>query len=80
MKKKLRRRFWAEIVLAASSGILSAITVVWPDWIEMITGWDPDQHSGSVEWIIASGLFSAAVTTLAMATLEWRRTPLAESS
>jgi len=28
---------------------LAVLTVVWPDWIEVTTGLDPDQHSGAIE-------------------------------
>jgi hypothetical protein len=27
------------------------LTIFWPDWIEGLTGYDPDQHDGIVEWL-----------------------------
>jgi hypothetical protein len=76
MKKNFRRRFWVETVLASIVGILCVITPIWPDWIEILSGWDPDQHDGSVEWYIAGGLLFVAATMFAAAAIEWRRTPV----
>ena len=78
-KKKLRRQFWVETVVGAVTGILCVVTPIWPDWIEALSGWDPDQHDGSVEWMIVGGLLVVTVTTLTMAAREWRRTPVAEA-
>jgi hypothetical protein len=33
------------------------LTIFWPDWIEALTGYDPDRHDGSVEWLIVIALF-----------------------
>src|SRR5438874_12959741 len=55
-KRTLWRRFWAETVVAAISGSLCLITLLWPDWIEAASGWDPDQHDGAVEWAIVATL------------------------
>jgi hypothetical protein len=46
--------------LAAFCGILALLTIVWPDWIEALTGFDPDQHDGTVEWLIVIALLSTA--------------------
>jgi len=80
MRKKLRRRFWVETVLASVAGVLCVIMPIWPDWIEAISGWDPDQHSGSAEWMIAGGLLIVTATISVVAASEWRRTPIAEPS
>jgi uncharacterized membrane protein YhaH (DUF805 family) len=78
-KRKLRPRFWMETLLAAITGILCAITPIWPDWIEAISGWDPDQHNGSMEWMITVGLLIVTVAMVAMAVRDWRRMPVTES-
>lgn len=54
------RRFKIETILAAASGLLGIVTLFWHDWIE-VTGWDPDHHSGSAEWIIAAVLLLVAL-------------------
>ena len=73
MQKKLRPIFWIETGLAGLTGLLCIITLFWPDWIEAISGWDPDQHDGSVEWMIAAGLLALTVLIGAAAMSEWRR-------
>jgi hypothetical protein len=80
MKKSFRRRFWIEMVLGSISGILCIITPIWPDWIEILIGWDPDQHNGSVEWLISGGLLIVTAILLGLAAVEWRRTSVAASS
>ena len=73
MQRGLRPVFWIEAALTALTGLLCVITPFWPDWIEAISGWDPDQHDGSVEWIIAAGLLVVTVLIGAAAMSEWRR-------
>jgi hypothetical protein len=46
--------------LACFCGGLAILSIFWPDWIEALTGYDPDQHNGSVEWLIVIALFSTA--------------------
>jgi hypothetical protein len=58
-----------EIVLAAVLGIATVLTAVWPDWIERLSGWDPDGGNGSLEWLIVVVL---AVITVAVAALARR--------
>jgi len=67
------KRFWSEVLLAAASGMLGLITLVWRDWLEAVFGIDPDGHNGLVEWLIVLGLLAAAVTLAALARVEWRR-------
>jgi hypothetical protein len=49
------------------------VTLVWRDWMEMLTGVDPDGHSGSVEWLVVAALTSATVGLSLLARREWRR-------
>jgi hypothetical protein len=39
---------------------LAVLSIFWPDWIEALTGYDPDQHDGTVEWLIVIALLSSA--------------------
>jgi len=57
------------------TGLLAIITPVFPDWIEFVSGWDPDQHDGSVERLIVAGLFLLTTNIFALAAAEWRRAP-----
>jgi ABC-type uncharacterized transport system permease subunit len=75
MRGNLRRLFWVEIGLASIAGLLAPITSIFPDWIEFVSGWDPDQHDGSVERMIVVGLFIVTIVMAALAAIEWRLTP-----
>jgi hypothetical protein len=75
MRRNIRRLFWIEAGLAAINGLLALVTPVFPDWIELVSGWDPDQHDGSVERLIIIGLLVVAVALGAAAAMEWRRRP-----
>ena len=80
MRTNFRPLFWIEIGLAAITGLLALITPIFPDWIEFVSGWDPDQHDGSVEWMIVVGLFVVTVVMVALAAIEWRRTTATAST
>jgi uncharacterized membrane protein len=80
MRRSFRRLFWVEIGLAAITGLLALITPIFPDWIEFVSGWDPDQHDGSVERMIVVGLFVVTIVMAALAVFEWRRTPATAST
>lgn len=80
MRHNVRRLFWVETGLAGIAGLLALITPIFPDWIEFVSGWDPDQHNGSVEWFIALGLLVVAVVLGMAARIEWRRNPAATST
>ena len=65
--------FWAEAVAAAAVGILALLTLLWPDWIEALTGIDPDHSSGLLEWTLAAGLAAASFGLSLLARREGRR-------
>ena len=46
--------------LAGFCGGLALLTIFWPDWIEALTGYDPDQHNGTVEGLIVIALLASA--------------------
>jgi hypothetical protein len=68
-----RTRFWLESTLAAACGLLAVVTLFWRDWIEALTGFDPDHHNGSVEWAIVAALAAVGLAAAALARVEWRR-------
>jgi hypothetical protein len=80
MNAKFRRRFWILATLTTLTGVLALITPIFPDWIEFISGWDPDQHDGTVESWIVIGLFVATAIIFGLALAEWRRTPAPTSA
>jgi hypothetical protein len=73
MKHDLPRRFWLEAGLAAASAVLLVVTLLWKDWIEIVFRVDPDQGSGSFEWMIVGVTAVAAVTCSILARVEWKR-------
>jgi hypothetical protein len=80
MQSTLRARFWLETALASLSAFLAALTLFWRDWIEALTGFDPDHHNGALEWSILLGLLLLSVATSLAAGLQWRRPRAAMSS
>jgi hypothetical protein len=73
MKSTVRSRFWLEAGLASLCGFLAILTLFWRDWIEALTGFSPDHHNGSFEWMIVAGLFLVCVLVSFAARAEWRR-------
>ena len=79
MSRQVRVRFWIELGVAAVTGLLFVLTLVWRDWIEKVFGWDPDQQSGALEWGIVVCLLAVTVLVGKTALTEWRR-PLASGA
>jgi hypothetical protein len=73
MNHDLSRRFWLEAGLAAASVVLLVATIFWKDWIEIVFRVDPDNGSGSFEWLIVGITAVAAVTCSILARMEWKR-------
>jgi hypothetical protein len=71
--KRLRTRLRIEVVLAVISATLCVLTLVFPEWIEELTGLEPDAGSGALEWIIAGVFFVAAVVSAVLAGRGYRR-------
>jgi H+/Cl- antiporter ClcA len=80
MNKSLGTIFWIEAVLGTITGVLTVITLFFPDWVEAISGWDPDQHDGTVEMWIVLSLFVATLVIFALARREWRRAAVSPSA
>lgn len=67
------RVFWAESVVAALAAVLAVLTAAWPDWIEGVSGFDPDHHSGSMEVGIVVALAITALLFGLLARHAWVR-------
>jgi hypothetical protein len=67
-----RFRVVLESVIALFAGFLGVVTVFWHDWIEALTGWDPDHHNGAFEWLIVIALLAIAAISGIAARRDWR--------
>ena len=54
------------------TGFLAVLTIFWHDWIEVVTGTDPDRYNGSLAWLIVAGLAIACVILAVAARHSWR--------
>ena len=72
-RREVRRRFWAEVVLAGVGLVLAVVTALVPDWIERLGGEGGDAGSGGTERGIAIAFLLAAVVLGVLARVEWRR-------
>jgi len=72
-RPQLRNRFWAEAVLASVTGVLAVVTLISREWIELLTGWDPDNGSGLLEWAIVLVLAASTLLFSLLARAEWRQ-------
>jgi hypothetical protein len=80
MRKRLRPAFWIESVMACLTAFLALLTLLTPDWIEVVFDIDPDSHSGSVEWGIVVVCCVATAICYALARREWLKSPLKVAS
>ena len=69
----VRRRFFVEAGLAGAFALLFLVTLVWPDWIELVFEVEPDGGDGSFEWEFVVMFAVIAVAAAALARMEWRR-------
>jgi hypothetical protein len=70
--KPTKVRVRLEMAVALCAGILGLLTIFWHDWIEALTGQDPDHHNGSAEWIVVVGLLAVAVAMGFAARRHWK--------
>ena len=70
--KPSKARIGLETAIASFAGALGVLTIFWHDWIEGLTGWDPDHHNGTFEWLIVAALLAIAAVLGAVAHRDWR--------
>jgi hypothetical protein len=80
MWSSVRARFWVEAGAASLCGFLGVLTLFSRDWIEALTGFDPDNHDGSFEWMIVFGLLLLFLLLFFVARAEWRRRPMSTAA
>jgi hypothetical protein len=67
--QRVGRGFWIQAVLSAITLMMAAVTLIWPDWIELMFGADPDAGSGAAEW---AGVGAFLCVSVALAASGWR--------
>ena len=67
MRTRLKTRMTIEGLLGLASLALAVLTVVNKEWIEGLTGLEPDAGSGALEWgiVIAFGLAAVLLGRMA---------------
>ena len=65
-------RVWLDLAVTVVAGLLGILTIFWRDWIEALTGWDPDHHTGSTEWAIVAALLIAAIAMGFVTHYHWK--------
>lgn len=73
MDRQLRIRSAIEIGLAVMTAVTFVVTLISAEWIERLTGWEPDGGSGELEWMIAGAFLVAAIVFASMGVRTDRR-------
>jgi hypothetical protein len=69
----LKTRMWIEALLSAIAGVLTVVTLIWPDWIELLFDESPDGGDGSAERLFAIAWLVAAIVFARLARSDWRK-------
>jgi hypothetical protein len=75
-----RLRFYVEAALAVSFALTTALLLWRPDWIEALTGVDPDHGSGLAERILALVFGASTLLLSEFARREWGRAAAARTA
>ena len=62
----------AEAVLGTVAALLAIATALWPNWIEGLTGLEPDGGSGETEWVLVAGFLVVVIAAGLMARRDFR--------
>jgi hypothetical protein len=71
IENRLPRRIWVEVVLGLISAAFLTLTILLPDWMEVLVGLAPDGGNGSAEWGIALSWAAASVLMFGFAGHTW---------
>lgn len=67
-----------ELILSALFALGAVATIIWPTWIESLTGLEPDEGTGEAEWWLVGLLGLAAVIAAVVARRDLRHARLAD--
>lgn len=68
-----RLRFRVYAIFTIAFAIMAVLTMIWPEWIEALTGSGPDHGSGSAEQLVTAVFAGAAVLAGGLAGTQWRQ-------
>jgi hypothetical protein len=68
-----RARFYVESAFAVMFALTTGLLLWRPDWIEALTGVDPDHGSGVAEWALVIVSATATLLLSGFARREWAR-------
>ena len=73
--RALSARTRVDVVAAAVFGFLTLLTLVVPDWIEVVFKVEPDGGNGSLEWLIVAGMALVTLVCAVDARRTWTAAP-----
>ena len=73
VRRSAQSRFRIEAIAALLTAALAVLTAFVPDWIEVLTGADPDRGDGSSELLIVAVLAVLCAASSLLAWLDYRR-------
>ena len=72
-RNRLLTRVWVQVFLGLMSAAFLALTILFPDWIEILFGLAPDAGDSSAEWVLALSWAFVSVLMFAFAGRTWRK-------
>ena len=78
----IRKRAWAETILAILALVAAVVTAFYPTWFEALFEASPDSGSGALEWAVVVVLLvaSAALSLFARRDFRLSRAPSPEAA
>jgi hypothetical protein len=73
MNRHTRIAVRVEVALATIGATLFVLTLVFPEWIEALTGLEPDSGSGAAEFFVAGAFLLTAISMSVLARRTHRR-------
>lgn len=73
MRRNLPARFWFEAITGVIGLALFVLTLFTREWIEALTGWDPDGGNGSLELAFAFALLAVSAASMLAARRDYQR-------